>query len=125
MTDELTEHTAVAGTTDKGRRLLKLLGARIDDILDPPPVSDTQRVTMEQQRAAREDEQRVIDESPIITIPRLTDAQPIALTRNPTAKRDLRATPRLHRRTTRNNTPGINPSPILMEPIPVIPGRTA
>jgi hypothetical protein len=125
LTDELTEQTAVAGTTDKGRRLLKLLGARIDDILDPPPVSDTQRVIMEQQRAAREDEQRVIDESPIITVPRLTDAQPIALTRNPTAKRDLRATPRLHRRTTRNNTPGINPSPILMEPIPVIPGHTA
>jgi hypothetical protein len=89
LTEELTDNTASAGVTPKGRQLLKLLGTRIKTILDPPPVSDAQRVILDQQRAAREEEQRVIDESPIITLPRLTYAPPIKLTRNPTAKRDL------------------------------------
>ena len=37
LTDELMENTALAGMTQKRRRLLKLLGRRIKDILDPPP----------------------------------------------------------------------------------------
>ncbi len=90
------ENTNIVGVTPKGRQLLKLLGTCIKNILVPPPVSDEQRVILDQQKAAREEEQRVINESPIITLPRLTDAPPIRLTRNPTAKRDLRKTPRLH-----------------------------
>ena len=77
----------IVRVTPKGRRLLKLLGTRINPILDPPPILDEQRVRFEEQQAAREAEQRVIDESPIITVPRITDAPPILLTRNPTAKR--------------------------------------
>ena len=57
----------------------------------------------------RQDEQRVIDNSPIISIPRITNAPPIMHARNPTAKRTLQLTPRLHRWTTRNNTPGAVP----------------
>ena len=96
MTEELTENTEIAGVTPKGRRLLKLLGTRIKTNLDPPPVSDEQRVILDHQKAAREEEQRVINESPIITLRRLTDAPPIKLTRNQEAKRNLRKTPRLH-----------------------------
>jgi hypothetical protein len=51
----------------------------------------------------------VIDDTPIITIPRITDAQPIMQSRNPTSKRKLKGTKRLHRRVTRNNTPGAVP----------------
>jgi hypothetical protein len=59
-------------------------------------VSDKQRVILDQQQAAREEEQRVIDESPIITLPGLTNAPTIRLTSNPTAKHDSRTTPHLH-----------------------------
>jgi hypothetical protein len=42
--------------------------------------------------------------------------------RNPTAKRALKKTARLHRRVTRNNTPGIVPVPTLIEPVlPLFP----
>jgi hypothetical protein len=36
LTDKLTEHTAQANNTPKGRRLLKLLSTRIDGLLHPP-----------------------------------------------------------------------------------------
>ena len=45
----------------------------------------------------------MIGNSPIITIPRITDAPPIMQSRNPTAKRHLKNTPRTHQRQTRNN----------------------
>jgi hypothetical protein len=118
LTDELTEHTAQANNTPKGRRLLKLLSTRIDGLLHPPAPMSEQRVNDECQRATREAKQRVIDDSPIITIPRLTDAPPVMITRNPTAKRILRNTPRLHRRITRNNTPGILPVQNMVPPTP-------
>ena len=89
LTNELTENTDPASMTTKGRRLLKLLKSRIRNLLDSPPISDEQRVSNEQ-RADHEEEQRMIDESPIIiiTLSRITDAPPITLTRNPTAKRN-------------------------------------
>jgi hypothetical protein len=69
LTDELTDHTAQANSTPKGWGLLKLLGTRIDSLLHPPPILDKQRVIADRQHKAREAEQRVIDNSPIITIP--------------------------------------------------------
>ena len=75
---------------------------------------------MKEQQAAREAEQRVIDESPIVTVPRITDAPPIQLTRNPTAKQDLRKMPRLHRRATRNNSPGITTPNTTIAPVPAV-----
>ncbi len=59
----------------------------------------------------REQEQRVIDDTPILTIPCITNAPAIMQSRNPTAKRALKTTPRIHRRETRNNTPG--PLPLI------------
>jgi hypothetical protein len=109
LTNELTEHTAQANSTPKGQHLLKLLGTRIKSLLHPPPISEEQRVIAECQREASEREQRVIDDLPIITIPQITDALPIMLMHNPIAKWTLQTTPRLHRRVTHNNTPGILP----------------
>jgi hypothetical protein len=68
-------------------------------ILGPRPRT-VQRVTEEQQRV-REEEQRVIGDTPILTIPRITNAPPIMQAHNPTAKRALKSTPRIHWRQTR------------------------
>ncbi len=57
----------------------------------------------------REQEQRVIDDTPILTIPRITNVPAIIQSRNPTAKQALKTTPRIHRCDTRNNTPGALP----------------
>jgi hypothetical protein len=100
LTDKLTEHTAQASDTSKGRWLLQLLALRVKNILNPPPVADKQRVEADHRARERETEQRVIDETPILTAPCITDAPPIMLTQNPRAKRVLKKTKRLHRRTT-------------------------
>jgi hypothetical protein len=63
----------------------------------------------------------VIDDYPIRTIPRITDAPPIMQSCNPTAKRALQNTPQLHWRVTRNNTPGILPAPCTVEPARAVP----
>jgi len=102
LTNELVDSAVFANTTNEGRRLMKLLQADIQKIIHPVPDLDEQRVR-------REEEQRVIDNTPILTIPRITDAPPIMQSRNPTAKRAIKTTPRLHRRVTRNNTPGAVP----------------
>jgi hypothetical protein len=109
LTDELADETAPMNATPKGRRLLRLLKHKIDAIENPPPVITTDEQIAEELRA-RMQEQRVIDETPILTIPRITNAPPIMKARNPTTKRMLKHTPRLHRRNTRNNKPGAVPA---------------
>jgi hypothetical protein len=96
LTDELTEHTAEANTIPKGRHLLKLLGMWIHDLLTLPPIQDEQRVDVAGQQDAREVEQRLIDDTPIIMIPWLTKAKPIMKSCNSSAKQMLKITPRLH-----------------------------
>jgi hypothetical protein len=102
--------------TPKGQRILNLPRDRITSLLAPPPMPSEQRVTFEQQRvreaAAQEIEQRVINDEPILTIPRISDAPGIMTSRNPTAKRQLKVTPRIHGRVTRNNIPEIMTSPV-------------
>jgi hypothetical protein len=88
-------------------------------------VADKQRVEADRRAREHEEEQRVIDEAPILTIPRITDTPLIMLTWNPTAKRVLKRTKRLHRRTTRNNTPGIVPLPVVIHPVPSMNAPTA
>ncbi len=102
LTDELAKSTAIVSTTKKGRQLIKLLESKIKDILHPPESANT----LQAEQRVREEEQRVIDETPILTIPRITDAPPIMHAQNLTAKRVLKNIPRLHRRLTQNNTPG-------------------
>ena len=82
---------------------------------------------MEAERRAkeREAEQRVIDEAPILTVPHITNAPPIMLTCNLTAKQVLKTTKRLHRRITCNNTPAIVPLPLVINPVPLMNSPTA
>jgi hypothetical protein len=124
LVDKMSDDVDRQSTTPKGRRILNLLQTRLTTLLAPPPTAAEQRVIEDRARMAsngirREDEQRVIDEHPIITIPRITDAPGIIEVRNPTAKRRLRETPRLHWRTTRNNTPGLTSPPVAPAPSPV------
>jgi hypothetical protein len=106
LTQELTEETRIAAQTQQGRRVLQQLQTNLTNIINPSTAqTEEQRVRLLEQ----ERQQRVIDDTPIITIPRITDAQPIMQSRNPTAKRNLKQTPRIHRRQTRNNTPGAVP----------------
>ena len=128
LIDELSDDVARQSMTPKGRRILALLRGRIVQLLAPPPTAEEQRVTADAQRVAaetvREQEQRVIDDSPILTIPRITDAPGIMESRNPTAKRMLKVTPRTHRRVTRNNTPGILATQVVPAPYVPIPNGT-
>ena len=127
LADELRNLAAVAASTSKGRRLLKLLQSNLQNILNPPPLTATprteQKVTKEQQRA-REEEQRVINDTPILTIPRITNAPPIMQARNPTAKRALKNMTRIHQRQTRANTSGGVPKTARIYPIPNIDADT-
>ena len=119
LTDELKAEGTKAGTTTKGRRLLTLLQSHVADILTPPPViPPTLPILSKEQRVAAT-QQRVIDSTPIITIPRITDAPAIMTSRNPTAKRHIKTTPLVHRRQTRGNTPGGVPL-ITRAPLPRI-----
>ncbi len=101
LIDEMMDDLERQSTTPKGRCILALLKDRIARLLAPPPTIDEQRVRTEEQRVnndgIHEAEQRVINETPIVTIPRITDAPSIMEARNPTAKRALKATPRVHR----------------------------
>ena len=123
LIDELRDSMAIAATTSKRWRLLKLLQSNLQTILNPPPSMDTprteQRVSAEQQRV-REEQQRVINDTPIRTIPRITNAPPIMQARNPMAKRALKSTKRIHQRQMQANTPGSVPMTTQTNPIPAI-----
>jgi hypothetical protein len=66
LTDELTNATAIASATQKGRRLIKLLQENIKKILNPTYALEEQRVSNNE---IRMQQQRVIDSMPIITVP--------------------------------------------------------
>ncbi len=91
LTDELAENTAVAGTTPKGRRLIKLLQSKINTILTRPNANATQMV----EQRVREEQQQVIDETPILTILLITNVPPIMQACNPTSKKALKNTPHI------------------------------
>ncbi len=82
-----------------GKWLIKGLQRKIQQALNPQIIQDEQRVE-------KENQQRVVDNTPILTIPCITDTPAIMQSRNPTAKRMLKVTPQLHHRVMRNNTPG-------------------
>ncbi len=56
LTDELTERTAEANTTPKGRCLLKLLGTWINNLLTPLPIPDEHRFDEDRQHDTHEAE---------------------------------------------------------------------
>jgi hypothetical protein len=118
LTDKLMADTDHTSTTPKGQRIIQLLQDCIMALLAPPPTAKEQRVN---NNTIREAEQRVINDSLIITIPWITDAPGIIEARDPTAKRKLKETPCVHHRVTRNNTLAIVASPIASAPYVPIP----
>jgi hypothetical protein len=106
LTDELTDDATEATHT------LQLLRDKITTMLAPPPTLEEQRVANNNIILQQEAEQRVIDDSPILTIKRITNAPGIIESRNPMAIQALKTTPHIHKRLTRNNTPGIMPAVI-------------
>ena len=127
LTEELQTETKIAAGTTKGQRLFKSLGKAIKAILAPP--------NEEEQRVTNDDviESPTSENAPIGTIPRISDAPAIMHTRDPTAKRNLITTARIHRRQTRNNTLGALPritrtDPALIQPdcpTPTTPRRSS
>ncbi len=95
LTNELAHETATANKTPTGRCLIKLLQSKITEILEPTPVPPAQKTQGQEQRV-RELQQLELDEAPILPLPRILNAPPIMKARNPTAKRVLKNTPRLH-----------------------------
>jgi hypothetical protein len=81
LTDKLAKSTTIASATTKGQWLIKLLQSKIKDILHSPALANT----LQAEQRVREEEQKVIDRAPILTIPRITDAPPIMQARNSTA----------------------------------------
>jgi hypothetical protein len=77
----------------KRLRADKKLQSNITNILNPSAAHDKeQRVRIIEQ----EQQQRVIDDTPICTIPRITIAPPIMHLRNPAAKRNLKHALQIH-----------------------------
>ncbi len=105
----MAKKTATANNMPTGRHLIKLLQSRIKQIVEPTAVIMEQEAKKQKQRV-RMQQQRVIDETPILTVPRITNALPIMKSQNLTAKRALKNTPRLHQRSMRNDTPGAVPA---------------
>jgi hypothetical protein len=81
LTDKLAKLIAIPSATYEERRLIKLLQSKIEDILHPPALVHSPQA----EQRVREEKQRVIDETPILTVPRITDTPPIMHAWNPTA----------------------------------------
>jgi hypothetical protein len=65
LTNELVKSTAITSATNNGRRLIKLLKAKIKVILHPPASANTPQV----EQRVRKEEQIMIDDTPVLTIP--------------------------------------------------------
>jgi hypothetical protein len=117
LTEELTTATETAAGTTNGQRLIKRLARAIKAILTPP--------NGEEQRVANNDviERPPSEDAHIGTIPRISEAPAIMQTRDPTAKRNLITTARIHRQQTQNNTPGALPRITRTEPTLIQPDQ--
>jgi hypothetical protein len=117
LTEELEMTTGLVAQTHKGRALKKALRKAIKAILHPPDASE-QRVDnsiheVETQRANED----------IVPITRISDAPAIMRACDPTAKRNLIKDTCIHRRLTRNNTPGVVPAIQCVAPALILPDK--
>jgi hypothetical protein len=87
LTDALTDGATEATHTPNGKRLLQLLRDRITTMLALPPTLEDQRVANHNIILKQEaEEQRVMNNSPILTIEHITNAPGIVESWNPTTK---------------------------------------
>jgi hypothetical protein len=117
LTNKLSKLALLANAAPKGKRLLCLLQTRVHALLNPPPVTQTEQ-RVDAPIDTHKAQQRVINDPPIIIIPRITEALGIMKLRNPTAKRTLKRTPQLHQGVTRNNTPDSTSIPTVVPTMP-------
>jgi hypothetical protein len=106
LTEELATKGTIVGPTTKGHCLLTLLQKHIGNILTPPPPIPDQGTEQRVEHRVNVEQQRVIDDTPIITLDRITNAPAIMTSRNLTAKQNIKTTPVVHCCVTKNNTPG-------------------
>jgi hypothetical protein len=85
LTDKLTNLALPANTTPKGNRLLHLLRTCVHALLHPPPVTTAEQ-RVDEPIGANKAQQKNIDEAPIVTITRITEALGIMMSQNPTVK---------------------------------------
>ncbi len=76
LTEELAKETATANNTPTGRRLIKILQNKIKQIVEQPALIMKQEAN-EQEQKVRMQQQRVIDETPILIIPHIMNVPPI------------------------------------------------
>jgi hypothetical protein len=86
LTKELAAEGSIAGTTTIGHRLLTLLQFHIGNILTPPPLLCAMATEQRVEQRVSTEQQRVINNTPIITLRRITNAPAIMKSRNQTAK---------------------------------------
>jgi hypothetical protein len=87
LTEELATKGSSAKNTTKGQRLLKLLQSNIGNILTPPPPCPVLQPEQWVEQRVTTDEQRVINDTPIPTLQKISNAPEIMAPRNPTVKR--------------------------------------
>jgi hypothetical protein len=83
-----------------------ILLTHICNILTPPPILPASALEQRVKQRVHTEQQRVINNTPIVPIQRISNAPEIMAPRNPMAKWSLKMIPRAHQHQTRNNTPG-------------------
>jgi hypothetical protein len=83
-----------------------LLQKNIGNISMPPPPIPDQGTEQRGEQRVNAEQQQVIDDTPIITLNRITNAPAIMTSHNPTTKQNIKTTLVVHHRVTWNNTPG-------------------
>jgi hypothetical protein len=96
LKEELAAEGSIEGMTTKGRRLLTLLQSHVGNIVTPPPPLPATATKQRAEQRVSTEQQRVINNTPIITLPCITNAPAIMKSRNPTAKRAIKTTPLVH-----------------------------
>jgi hypothetical protein len=104
LTEELATKGSSAKNTTKGQQLLKLLQSHIGNILTLPPPCPVLQPELRGELVSM-DKKRVINNTPIPTLQKISNALAIMALRNPTVKRSLKVTPHVHQQLTYNNTP--------------------
>jgi hypothetical protein len=75
----------IAEMTTQGQRLLTLLQLHIGNILTPPPPLFAAAIKQRVEQRVSAEQQRVIDNTPIITLQRIRDVPANMASRNPMA----------------------------------------
>jgi hypothetical protein len=119
LTEEMKMSTGVAARMHKGWQLIKGLRKALNDILTPAP-SKEQRVDTASDNVAP-----VCKRDDHLLITRISNAPAIMQTHDPTAKRNLIKTTRIHCRQTRNDTPGTVPAIQRVEPTVIPPDASS